>query len=116
MKPPLWSRRALVAGAIGVAALAGCSSSSSGGGTAGNGSPAAHSVTFHNLTPAENKRVQTVLPLMRGVATNTYQDGDLVVVFKSTATKADQTNVANTVQTAKNAAAAKTASPKSKKK
>lgn len=105
-----WSSLALVA--VGAAALAGCSSSSSGGGTVdSNNRPAVRSETFHHVTPAENKRVQSTLPLMRGVATNTYQDGELIVAFKPTATKLDQSNVENIVQAAKNATAAKHTSP-----
>jgi uncharacterized lipoprotein len=113
-----WSSRALVAGALGVAALAACSSSSSSGGsTDPNDKPAAHAETFHNVTPAQNNRVQRVLPLMRGVAANTYQNGDLIVTFKPTATKLDQNTVENIVRSSKNAPATPSPSPsKSKRK
>ncbi|HVT64698.1 MAG TPA: hypothetical protein VHD81_06070 [Mycobacteriales bacterium] len=104
------SSRALIAGTVAIAALSGCSSSSSGGDATNPDAQAVHSETFHDVTPAQNRRAQRTLPLMRGVASNTYQDGDLIVTFKSTATKLDQHNVENIVQASKNPPA-KTASP-----
>jgi len=104
------SRTWLVAAAIGAVTLTGCSGSSSGGaGGAGDSATAKaeHSETFHNVSPAVNKRVQKSLPLMRGVASATYQNGDLVVTFKSSAEKLDQRNVENIVKLNRNAATAK---------
>jgi hypothetical protein len=69
-------------------------------------------VTFHNVSPAVNKKVQSTLPLMSGVARDIYQNGDLVVTFTASATKADQTNVENMVKVSRNAATAKPVSPK----
>lgn len=102
----------LAAAAVAAVAMTGCSSSSSGGGDASTTGSADHSETFHNISPAVNKMMQSTLSLMRGVARNTYQNGELVVTFTSSATKADQTNVENIVQVNRNAATAKPASPK----
>jgi hypothetical protein len=98
----------LVAVAFSAAAVAGCSSSSSGGDAAAQQTAGADkSETFHDITPAVNASVQRALPLMRGVAMVTYQDGDLVVRFQPTAAKVDQTNVENMVHQAVDQASAK---------
>lgn len=95
--------------ALPLAVLAGCSSSSSGGGSA-NGARADASETFRHVTPAANRYVQRSLALMRGVASDTYQNGTLTVAFKPTATKLDQHNVENVVRSGQ-AQASATPSP-----
>ncbi|HVT21041.1 MAG TPA: hypothetical protein VHE57_06610 [Mycobacteriales bacterium] len=88
--------------------LGGCSGSSSGGSPAPTAA-AARTQTFHDVTPRANQILQRTLALMRGVASDTYQDGELVVTFRPTAEKVDQTNVANVVRQAKQKAAKKDA-------
>lgn len=105
-----------VAAALGVAVLTGCSSASSGGNLSQHTGSADSSETFHNISPRANHLIQRTLPLMRGVASNTYQNRDLVVRFTSSAAKVDQTNVENVVHNDIQAALAKPTSTSSKKK
>lgn len=107
--------RCAVAAATACLIATGCSSSSSGGAAPALTAPAVHSETFHGVTPRANHLIQRTLPLMRGVASNTYQGTDLVVTYRSTAVKLDQTNVENTVRQAKQKAATKKSSGKSGK-
>jgi hypothetical protein len=103
-------RYLLVAAALSVGVLSGCSGSSSGGAsTTTTTAKADRSETFHNVTPRANHILQRSLALMRGVASDTYQGTDLMVKFRSTALKVDQTNVENVVKQAR----AKAASQKS---
>jgi TolA-binding protein len=109
--------RCLIAAvALGAAVLSGCSSSSDGTPGPSKTSAADHSETFHNVSERANRLIQRNLPLMRGVATNTYQAGDLTVTFRPTAVKLDQTNVENVVRQAKQQAATKQAKDNKKSK
>jgi hypothetical protein len=103
---------ALTLTALGIAAVGGCSSSSSGGANPELTSRAAPSETFHNVTPQANHIIQRSLALMRGVASNTYQGNELIVTFSSTADKLDQHNVENIVHQAEQQATAPARSPK----
>lgn len=103
----------LLATALSGGVITGCSSSSSGG---SGGPPAASSETFHNVTPRANRLIQKTVALMPGVASVTYQGSDLVVRFRSTALKVDQTNVENVVHEDQQAAATSPSPTRSAKK
>jgi hypothetical protein len=106
----LSARATLALAALGIVAAGGCSSSSSGNNPALT-ARAVSSETFHNVTPRANAILQRSLPLMRGVASDTYQNGDLTVTFRSTADKLDQTNVENVVHQAQRQATAPSSTP-----
>jgi hypothetical protein len=97
---------ALTLAAVTLTAVSACSSSSSGGANPELTTRAVSSETFHNVTPEANHIIQRSLALMRGVASNTYQAGELIVSFRSTADKLDQHNVENIVHQAQQQAAA----------
>ncbi|HVY10673.1 MAG TPA: hypothetical protein VHB18_11095 [Mycobacteriales bacterium] len=97
-----------------VAALAGCSGSSSGGSpkaTAPAGENTAKAVkdqSFHHLSAKANKYLGN-LALMRGVQSEIYYPDTktLTVTYRSTADKTDQANVEDIVRQARNKATAK---------
>jgi hypothetical protein len=105
-----------------VAVLAGCSGSSSDGGSPQSPAPnslntahAAKTESFHGVSAKANHIIGGPLPLMRGVASEFYSGHTLTVTYRSTADKTDQQNVENIVRQAKQQALAKpTKTPKAK--
>lgn len=102
----------VVAAALATSATA-CSSSSSPSPSSSAARAAlalesAHAVpaeAFHRVSPSQAKSLERVLPLQRGVKSETYDPATLVleVTFRSTANKLDQQNVENLVRQSKQA-------------